>query len=389
MSAAGTLRSSFRDYIDRVKGGDVGSLPAVLGLVVLVVIFSIMRPETFTNSFNFANLINQSAAVMVIAMGLVFVLLLGEIDLAAGYTAGVCGAMLGVVVTNHGWPWWAGILVALLTGVVIGTSFGLMVAYVGIPSFVVTLAAFLAFQGVLLVIIGEGGTIAYRDETILAIMNKNMPVWLGWTLWIVGMAAFAFISFRRNEVLRRANLKHDPQVVWLVKFLALTAITGAGIWYLSIERSRNVLVVSLKGVPIVVVLLTALLLVLTFVLSRTGWGRHVYAIGGNAEAARRAGIDVRMVKLSCFAMCSDRGGDRRHPPRQPQQLDLACYRRLDDAAARRRRGRHRRHQPLRRQGQGVRRGRRWARRRRDPERHAAAGPTGRQRLHRDRNRASA
>src|SRR6185436_4545708 len=105
---------------------DVGALPAVLGLVVLVVVFAVLRPQTFTNSFNFANLINQSAAVMVIAMGLVFVLLLGEIDLAAGLTAGVCGAMLGIVVTNHGWPWWSGIIVALLTGAVIGASFGLL-----------------------------------------------------------------------------------------------------------------------------------------------------------------------------------------------------------------------------------------------------------------------
>ena len=186
----------------------------------------------------------------------------------------------------------------------IGASFGLLVAYVGIPSFVVTLAAFLGFQGVLLVMIGEGGTVAYRNENLLAIANDNLPVWLGWTLWAIGIAAFAFFTFRKNAILRRAGLKHDPQVLWLVKFVSLAVITGAAVWYLSIERSRNVFLVSLKGVPIVVVVIVVLLLVLSFMLSKTGWGRHVYAIGGNAEAARRAGINVRLAKLSCFVMCS-------------------------------------------------------------------------------------
>jgi D-xylose transport system permease protein len=303
-SAAATLRSSFQDYFEKVKGGDVGSLPAVLGLIVLVAVFSIMRPDTFTNSFNFANLINQSAAVMVIAMGLVFVLVLGEIDLSAGYAAGVAGAMLGIVVTNEGWPWWSGIIVALLTGLVIGIGIGLLVAYLGIPSFVVTLAAFLGFQGLLLLIIGQGGTVAYRDDKILAIMNDNLPVWLGWTLWGVGIAAYAFFTLRRNAKFRAAGLNADPQVLWLFKLVALAVITGAGVWYLSIERSRNTLIVSLKGVPIVVVVIVVLLLVLTFLLSKTGWGRHVYAVGGNSEAARRARINVKVVKLSCFAMCS-------------------------------------------------------------------------------------
>jgi len=303
-SATDTLRSVVRDYVDRIKGGDVGSLPAVLGLIVLVVVFSIMRPETFTNSFNFANLINQSAAVMVIAMGLVFVLLLGEIDLSAGVTAGVAGAMVGIVVTNHGWPWWLGILVGLLTGLVIGVGIGLLVAYLGIPSFVVTLAGFLGFQGVLLLLIGEGGTVAYRDDSLKAIMNDNLPVWLGWTLWAIGMAGYAFVTLRSNAKFRAAGLKADPQILWIVKLVGLIVITGAAVAYLSKERSRNVLITSLKGVPVVVVVIAVLLLVLTFLLSKTGWGRHIYAVGGNAEAARRAGINVKLVKLSCFAMCS-------------------------------------------------------------------------------------
>ena len=163
---------------------------------MLLVIFSVLRPDTFTNSFNFANLLIQSAPVIVIAMGLVFVLLLGEIDLSAGYTAGVAGAVLGVVSTKHDKPWYLGVLACLATGAVIGLVIGLLVARVGIPSFVVTLAAFLALQGLLLKIIGEGGTIRIQSETVLAIMAKNLPVWLGWTMFVVLMLVYAAVTYR-------------------------------------------------------------------------------------------------------------------------------------------------------------------------------------------------
>ena len=136
----------------------------MLGLLVLVVVFSVLRPSTFTNAFNFANLLHQSAAVIVIAMGLVFVLLLGEIDLSAGYAAGTAAAVMGIFATQRGWPWWVAILGCLATGAVIGLFIGLLVARLGIPSFVVTLATFLGLQGVLLKLIGEGGTISIRDS---------------------------------------------------------------------------------------------------------------------------------------------------------------------------------------------------------------------------------
>src|SRR5688572_29995071 len=132
-----TLADATREYVSRVRGGDVGPLPAVLGLVVLLIVFSSLRPETFTNSFNFANLLIQSSPVIVIAMGLVFVLLIGEIDLSAGYTAGVAAAMLGVATTRNDWPWWIGVIVCLGTGAFIGLVVGVLVARVGIPSFVV------------------------------------------------------------------------------------------------------------------------------------------------------------------------------------------------------------------------------------------------------------
>jgi D-xylose transport system permease protein len=308
VSGTGGMAEAAREYAAKIRGGDVGALPAVLGLIVLALVFTALKPGPFTGAFNFANLINQGAGVIVIAMGLVFVLLLGEIDLSAGYTAGTAAATMGIVVTRHDWPWWAGIIVCLATGALIGLVIGLLVARLGIPSFVVTLAAFLGLQGVLLYIIGEGGTIPIRDNVLLAVMNKNMPVWLGWTLYIVGIALYGLLTYRRMAGRRSRGLYAESPAVWAAKFIAVAALLGLATWYLSIERSQNTAVTSIKGVPMVVPVLIVLIVVLTFLLMRTAWGRHVYAVGGNAEAARRAGINVASIKLSCFIMCSTLAG---------------------------------------------------------------------------------
>jgi len=182
-----TLKSVGRGYFDRIRGGDLGALPAVLGLLVLCTAFSIMRP-VFLSALNFANLLTQGAALTVIAMGLIFVLLLGEIDLSAGYASGVCAAMLAVLLTQHGWPWYAAVLASLLTGAAIGLALGVLVAKLGIPSFVVTLAAFLAFQGVVLLMLKEGTNISIQDSTILAISNNNMTPTLSWAALALDLA---------------------------------------------------------------------------------------------------------------------------------------------------------------------------------------------------------
>jgi D-xylose transport system permease protein len=235
-------------------------------------------------------------------MGLVFVLLLGEIDLSAGYTGGTSAAAMLVVMTNHGASWPIGVAVCLITGAFIGLCIGLLVARLGIPSFVVTLAAFLALQGVMLIVIGEGGTIAVRNSTILAVQNNNMPVWLGWVLYVVVVGGYAALTFRRSVSRRAHGLTGDPMPVWAFKTVALAVITGVGVAFLSKNRSPGTLVI--KGVPWVVALLVGLLILLTFVLTRISWGRHVYATGGNVEATRRAGINVPLVKLTCFMTCS-------------------------------------------------------------------------------------
>ena len=302
--APGTGVGSYvRDYLDRVRGGDVGALPAVLGLLVLVVVFTAMRP-VFLTAGNFANLLTQGAAVTVIAMGLVFVLLLGEIDLSAGFTSGVCAAVMAVLLADFGQPWWVAVLGALATGAVIGTVLGSLVARVGIPSFVVTLAGFLAFQGVVLIIIGSGGNVSIQDAVINAIANKTVPPWAGWLMWVVGLAGYAAVVLGTAARRRARGLVAPPMPVVLSRLAALAVVTGFGVYVLNLERSRNPLVVSLRGMPVVVPIILVLLVLLTFVLNRAAYGRHVYAVGGNAEAARRAGIPVARIRTSVFVIGS-------------------------------------------------------------------------------------
>jgi D-xylose transport system permease protein len=298
-----SLGGYLRDYLDRVRGGDIGSLPAIFGLVVLVIVFSIMRP-VFFSAGNFANLLTQGASITVIAMGLVFVLLVGEIDLSAGFASGVCAAVLATLLTERGVAWPVAVACALLTGLAIGTTLGTLVARVGIPSFVVTLAAFLAFQGTVLLIIGEGGNVPIRDDTVLAIENKNLPPVWGWALWAVSVGAYAAVALGRAQRRRARGLVAEPLAVLLARVGGLALVTGLAVYVLNQERSRNALVVSLKGVPWVVPLIAVLLVVLTFVLTRTAYGRHVYAVGGNAEAARRAGIGVANIRTSVFMIGS-------------------------------------------------------------------------------------
>jgi len=291
-------------YWERIKGGDLGALPAIFGVVVLVIVFGILEPDTFLTEQNFANLINQGAAIMVLAMGLVFVLLLGEIDLSAGFTAGTGAAILGVTLTEHGWAWPLSVLAALATGVAIGFTIALLVARLGIPSFVVSLAYFLGLQGAMLLIIGEGGTIPIRNDAILTIMNKNMPVALGWLFALIIIGGFAGTSIWAIQSRRKAGLQTPALSVWAIKVVGLAVVVIVFVYLLNQERQRPNAPITIQGVPWVVPLVAVLVVGLSFLLTRTGFGRHVYAVGGNAEAARRAGIGVPNIKTVCFILCS-------------------------------------------------------------------------------------
>lgn len=299
----GGVIDQVRGYILKLRSGDMGALPAISGFVALSILFAVLSPFFLTER-NFANLLTQAATLVMLAMALVFVLLLGEIDLSAGVTAGVAMSIF-VVLSNPGgiaMNWVLALTISLLTGVAIGLFIGFFVARVGIPSFVVTLGLFLGFQGLQLIIIGDGGLYRVQQPEILAIQNSNLPVWAGWVM----IALMLLISFgtammdrrRRN----RAGVPNRTIILLWIRLGVIALIGGAIVATLNQNRGTGFLAVS--GVPIVVPITLVVLWAGTFMLDRTKFGRYLYAIGGNAEAARRAGIKVIGVKWIAFVICS-------------------------------------------------------------------------------------
>jgi len=297
-----TFRDAALGYLRRVRGGDMGSLPAVLGLVVLFIVFGLAN-DRFTSALNLANLVTQAGSICVLAMGLVFVLLLGDIDLSAGVAGGVSACAMALVITNHGWPWWAAILAGVGCGALIGLAIGLLRAKLGIPSFVVTLAFFLGLQGVTLKLIGEGGSVRVDDPVIRGITIDNLPVTVGWACALLVVVGFAGLEMYRHRSKVAAGLHHAPFGVVAARIGGVAAVTLGVTYLLSLNRSVNPSH-EIRGIPYVLPMVGVLLIVLTFVLTRTAYGRHIYAVGGNAEAARRAGINVDRIRMSVFVVCS-------------------------------------------------------------------------------------
>jgi D-xylose transport system permease protein len=255
-------------------------------------------------------------------MGLVFVLLLGEIDLAAGTAAGVCAAVMGRVSVGYGAPWPVAIGAAMLTGVAIGVLTGVVCAKIRIPSFVVTLALFLGFQGVVLYVVNNGkgprGNISITDNFINDLDNGQMKPALGWVLVAIVVVAYAAVKLTHARARSRAGLSSEPVTLVALKVAGLAVVAAVAVIFLNENRATNkgtqlvnqggklvqVKVGSLQGVPWVVPLILAFFVIWTFVLSRTRYGRHIYATGGNEEAARRAGIPVDRIRISVFVICS-------------------------------------------------------------------------------------
>ncbi|HCB07639.1 MAG TPA: ABC transporter permease [Nocardioides sp.] len=300
--SSGTLGDAARDYINRVRSGDMGSLPAVLGLLVLVVIFSIAS-DTFTTKLNIANLITQAAPISVLAMGLVIVLLLGEIDLSAGVAGSTGAAVTALLIVDHGQGWPVAVLAGLLAGAVIGLAIGLLVARLGIPSFVVTLAFFLGLQGVMLKMIGEGGSVRFANEFLRGLAIKNLSPTAGWVLAVVVVAAYTLLTVRRYRVQVNRGLQRPPLGLVVFRIVALAVVLIGLVAFMNVDRSRNPNF-PIEGVPRMLVVVMALLVFWTFILNRTRYGRYLYAVGGNAEAARRAGINVLRIRVSAFVICS-------------------------------------------------------------------------------------
>lgn len=297
----GTVRDQLSAYLRRVRGGDMGMLPALLGLVVLSVLFSALSPF-FATRINIANLMTQTAALMMLAIALTFVILIAEIDLSAGVTAGVGMAVYILLVVRGGTNWVLALAVALLVGGLIGTFIGYCVAKVGIPSFVVTLGLFLGFQGVQLVLLGDGGSFRVQTPQVIAIMNSSIPVWAGWVVLGV-IVAISLVTGLYDRQRRTAHgMPVRPIALLWTRVGAWAVGGGLVVWMLSLNRSSGT--IPIQGMPIVVPIALTIVWIGTMILDRTRFGLHIYAVGGNPEAARRAGINVARVRMACFVICS-------------------------------------------------------------------------------------
>jgi D-xylose transport system permease protein len=246
--SADSVQDVVRAYVNRVRGGDLGALPAVLGIVVLGIFFTVLRPQTFLTPLNLTNLLVQAVPITILAMGLVFVLLLGEIDLSAGVVSGVCAAVLAQLLAEANSPWWVAVLAAIAVGVLIGVFTGCLVGVIGIPSFVVTLALFLGWQGVTLRIIGQGGTVPVRDPVIVGFTNSSMSTTWGWILAGAVIVLFAALQLNRWRVQRSKNLASQPLGVVVARIVVIAVVTLAITWVLNINRALNPNI-QLSGVP--------------------------------------------------------------------------------------------------------------------------------------------
>ena len=292
----------YQAYVRRIRGGDLGALPAVAGLIVLVVVFAALRWSTFTSASNFANLLTQAASITVLAMGVGFVLLLGEIDLSAGVIGGVGASISAQLIDKQGMAWYLTVLIAVLVGVAMGVLTGFLVTVVGIPSFVVTLAFFLAWQGVLLAIASQGGSIPDRDPVIFGLTHNSLSLAWSWGVVIVSIllwAGYVVVSAARRT---KHGLAQPPVAVQLLKVGGVGLIAVLATAALSINRA--LIGKADQGIPWIVPIVGLLLVIWTFVQSKTQFGRFVYAVGGNKEAARRAGIRVPRIIIACFVISS-------------------------------------------------------------------------------------
>jgi len=297
----GNVRQQIDAYVARVKGGEMGALPSVLSLFVLTILFSVLNPYFFTQG-NFANLLTQTATLMMLAMALVFVILIAEIDLSAGVTSGVAMALFILLTNKGGVDWRISILAGLLIGTAIGAMIGFFVAKVGVPSFVVTLGLFLGFQGLQLALLGDGGLYRIEVPEIKAIMNDNLPAWMGWAFLIAALVLMTAINFYDRSVRSRNGLANRPISLMYAKLAIVASLGAALVAMLNLNRSTSMKEIS--GVPIVVPIAITVLFLGTLLLDRTLFGRHLYAVGGNPEAARRAGIKVVKVRIIAFMLCS-------------------------------------------------------------------------------------
>ncbi len=287
------LRKPFRP-LESVRRTDLGSWPVVGALIVIAVVFGTLN-EHFLSAENLTNLALQMAATGTISLGIIMVVLLGEIDLSAGSVSGLCAVVMTILSVRHGWNPILAVAVALVAAALVGLLHGWMFTRLGMPSFVVTLAGLIGWQGLMLYLLGRGGTINLSFDGLLASLSDTwLPPWAGWLLAASIVAVWTGGNLLERRLRRAADLPLSS-ALWLVfRFVGLAGVLTGAVVVLSADR----------GVPLLLVIFGSLVVALDLVLRHTVFGRRIYAVGGNAEAARRAGINVNRVRVQAFIAAS-------------------------------------------------------------------------------------
>ena len=299
---AGAARIFVTTIWERLRSGELGSLPVIVALAIIWAYFQ-AKQDVFLSARNLSNLILQIGVTGTIAVGIVLVLLLGEIDLSVGSIMILSSALLASAVVNHGWAWYWGIALAVAAGAVIGAFQGAWFAIVGVPSFVVTLAGLLGWQGVQQHVLGSTGTINVFDSHISAIATSYLPHVWGWILAIAAAGLYTLSRLWQAVRRRRASLPAQP-LFMLVVGTALVAAAALLATAILNGQFKNHWVFGdyTSGIPTAGVILLGLVIFFAWLMTRTRFGRYVFAVGGNAEAARRAGINVRLIRIAVFAL---------------------------------------------------------------------------------------
>nr|WP_221463156.1 sugar ABC transporter permease [Streptomyces olivoverticillatus] len=281
------------EFRRKLRSGELGSLPVVVGLIVIGLVFQ-LRDSAFLGAENLSNLFVTAAGTGLIAVGIVFVLILGEIDLSVGSVSGLAAAVFAVLNVNHGMPEWLALVLAVLSGTVIGALHGFFFARIGVPAFVVTLAGLLGWNGLMLEVLGSNGTINLDDSGLVAGLTNHYfsDVSAAYGLATLSVAAFFLVSWRDSKRREAAGVPSRPFSEVVLRTVALAVPAYAVAWLLN----------QYKGLPLAVVIFLGVVVALDFVLRRTSYGRKVFALGGSVEAARRAGINVAAIRISVFAL---------------------------------------------------------------------------------------
>jgi D-xylose transport system permease protein len=302
---AGSVGEYARIWLKRIRSGESGALPVIVGLVGIVLFFQI-KSSLFLSAGNLVNLMTQAAFIVTLGMAEVFVLLLGEIDLAAGFTA-ACGAVIALYLLAKGYPWWVAVLATLVATGAYGALQGYIITRFRLPSFVVTLAGSLGLSGMLLFLInatgkiGNGGVISLQSNVISDIEEGALSPIASWIVMIVLVLLASLMLYTRDRNRRVNGLVAPPVSITLLK-IAVIAIAGVVVVLVG-NTDRGTALVAIRGLPWVVLIVLAILVLYTALLGRTRFGRYIYAIGGNTEAARRAGVNTNRIRVTAFALC--------------------------------------------------------------------------------------